>query len=538
MGFSQTIVRNTVATYVRYTVVILVQFVTFPYMLNTLGDTAYGIYGFFWAVACYLILLDMGMSSAVVKYVARCRIVEDWKSLNKTISTIFVIYLFFGIIAILLCAVIIVILPVFHNFRELTPDWLAHARLAFMMIGLNVFMLLTLSIFRSILVGAQRLDLVNLGEATIQVLYGVSIFVLVRKSQTPPQNLLIATSTFTVATLLTSISYIVMMLRAFPQARISLRLFDRSQLRELFSFSAAALMLRVAIMFIYGSDQVVLGIFAVFATVAIYQIAVRISDMLRTFVSTTSTIFEPIVSELHSAQRNEDLRNLFLLFTKMCFSIGLPIVMLGIIFGQPFIVAWTGKTNETIPWALAVLLVVALFDLTQISASRVLLMTEKHWYQTKVWVIGSLAFLTVSVIIANVVPAGQNDAKMMGLALNKFICLVVLFCIIMSYTFSHVATQWRAFFVKCVLPVVTAAVPAALVAIALRLFDYPLVYYMQDGERRVQRVRSLLNMTWQGCVVGAVYLAAWWFIALTSVERGKFKNVISAFLQKFRGASA
>lgn len=535
MGLSKTIVRNTAATYIRFVIVLLVQFFTFPYLLNTLGETAFGIYGFFWAIAGYLVLLDLGMSSAVVKYVAKCGAARDWKSLNKTISTIFGIYLFFGTIALILTAVFILILPVFQNFRELSPDWLANIRLAFVMIGLNVAMLLTLMTFKSMLIGIQRLDLVNFAEAAIQVLYGISVFMFIRASHAPPQNLLIATSSFTAATFLTGIVYIVMTLRAFPQARISLKFFDRTQLRELFSFSIAVVMLRIAIMIIYGTDQIVLGIFAVFATVAIYQIAVRTSEMIRTFVSTTSTVFEPLVSELHSTKRSEDLSRLYLLFTKMSFSVGLPIVMLGIIFGQPFIIAWTGKTNQTVPWALAILLVVALFDLTHISASKVLLMTEKHWYQTKVWIVGSIAFLTVSIIIVNVVPSGYNDAKMVGIALNKLVFLIVIFTIIMSYTFSSVATRWRAFFGKCILPVVVAAVPAAILALALRLFDYPLRYYVDKGQFYVHKTNSLLYMAWQGGLAFILYIVSWWLIALTREERRKFKTVFHSYLRKLRG---
>ena len=531
MGLSKTIVRNTAATYLRFVIVLLVQFFTFPYLLNTLGEVAFGIYGFFWAIAGYLVLLDLGMSSAVVKYVAKCKAVADWLGLNKIVSTIFTIYLAFGLLALVVTGVIILMLPAFQNFRELPPDMLANARLAFVMIGLNIAMVLILSTFRSMLIGVQRLDLVNFAEAAIQVLYGISIFAFIHgPKERAAQNLLIATTSFTAATFLTGIAYIVMTWRAFPHAKISFRLFDRTQLRELFSFSLAVIILRIAIMFTYGTDQIILGIFAVFATVAIYQIAVRTSEMVRTFVSSASNVFEPLVSELHSAARGEDLSRLYLLFTKMSFSVGLPIVMLAMIFLQPFIVAWTLETNQTVPWVLAILLIVALLDLTHISASKVLLMTEKHWYQTKVWVIGSLAFLASSVILVSVVPAGYNDVKMIGIALNKLVFLIILFAIIMSYTFSTIGASWRAFFGKCVLPVLAAAV-----GVALRLYSYPLIYYMEKGEQHVNRAHSLLNMAWQGALAFAVYVVSWWFIALTAEERRKFKTVFHSYLHKLPG---
>jgi O-antigen/teichoic acid export membrane protein len=547
MGLSKTIVRNTAATYLRFVIVLLVQFFTFPYLYNTLGKDVYGIYGFFWAVAGYMVLLDLGFSSAVVKYVAKCRAVADWNSLNRTLNTIFGIYLAFGIVSLLLSGVVILMLPLFHNFRVLSPDMLTNARLAFAMIGLNVAMVLILNIFKSMLVGLQRLDLVNFAEAAIQVLYGISIFAFIHgPRERASQNLLIATASFTAATFVTGLAYILMTWRVFPHARISLRLFDRTQLRELFSFSAAVVVLRIAIIFTYGTDQITLGIFATLATVAIYQIAVRTSEMVRTFVSSASNVFEPLVSELHSTKRSEDLGRLYLLFTKMSFSVGLPIVMLAMIFLQPFIVAWTLETNQTIPWVLAVLLLVALLDLTHISASKVLLMTEKHWYQTKVWVVSSLSFVAASVIVVNVMPAAWaarigvslEDAKMLGIALIKLACLVSVFYIIMSYTFAQVYANWRAFFGKCILPVLLAAVPAAAVGVALRLYSYPLIYYMEKGEQHVNRAHSLLNIAWQGALAFAVYVVAWWFIALTREERTKFASVFHSYLRKLRGQPA
>jgi O-antigen/teichoic acid export membrane protein len=527
MGFSRTIVRNTVSTYLRFVIVLLVTFLTFPFMMSKLGLDVFGIYRIFWAIAAYLVLLDLGFSSAIVKYVARCRATDDWKDLNKIISTIFVIYLFFAVVSLFISGGIILALPLFKNFRELSPAMLANARLAFVMLGLNIAILLVLNTFKGILMGVQRLDLVNFAEGFINVLYGIAIFAFIRK----PEHLFLATASFTVATFMMGFAYVIITFRVLPQVKISLRLFDRSRLSELFSFSFAAVILRVAVMFALGTtDQLILGVFATFATVTFYGIALLIADKIRTFVDQTSSVFEPFVSELHSTDRKEYLRKLYLVFTKMCFSVGLPIVVLAMVFGQPFIIAWTpeAKAEPVVPWLLGLLLIVALLDLVQISGSKVLLMAEKHWYQTLVWIITSLVIVALSIIAAIVLK--DNTHKMLGIAVVKVVCIAALFVIIVSYTIRHVAASWRDFFAKCILPVILAIIPAALVAVTLRIFDYPLVM----GVNGVNRKLSFLHIGWQGSVAGIIYLVTWWFIVLNGEERGKFKSLLRGFVRSFR----
>src|SRR3989442_11829527 len=81
------IVANAVANWIGFAVQLVVAFFMSPILVHGLGTSRYGIWSLVESVLAYLMLFDLGVAAAVVRYVARFEATQDHDSLNRVFST-------------------------------------------------------------------------------------------------------------------------------------------------------------------------------------------------------------------------------------------------------------------------------------------------------------------------------------------------------------------------------------------------------------------------------------------------------------------
>ena len=89
----RTIVRNLSANYIGVAGQILVAFMLTPFVIRTLGDEMYGIWTIIAALGAYLTLCDVGVVSAITKYISHGNKLQDKGHVTKVISCAAVIVL-------------------------------------------------------------------------------------------------------------------------------------------------------------------------------------------------------------------------------------------------------------------------------------------------------------------------------------------------------------------------------------------------------------------------------------------------------------
>jgi len=72
-----------------------------PFLIHTLGDTRYGVWSVVSALTGYMSLLDLGISSAVAKYVAKHKALNDYKAINVVIGSSLVVLMSVALLLIL-----------------------------------------------------------------------------------------------------------------------------------------------------------------------------------------------------------------------------------------------------------------------------------------------------------------------------------------------------------------------------------------------------------------------------------------------------
>ena len=113
---------NAISNWVSLGVEIAVGFFVTPIVIGTLGTTYYGIWTLMSNVLGYYGLLDLGISSAIVRYAARYAGLNDHHSLNRVANTAMIVFTFIGFLVFVLSFVLAEVVVRFFNINP--ADWL------------------------------------------------------------------------------------------------------------------------------------------------------------------------------------------------------------------------------------------------------------------------------------------------------------------------------------------------------------------------------------------------------------------------------
>ena len=95
------ILRNSFSNWSSYLVTAVVGFMLTPIVVQSLGNTRYGLWTLVLSITGYFGLLDLGIRSSVSRFLTRHLALNDQTGLNRTASTAFVILACGGIVAFL-----------------------------------------------------------------------------------------------------------------------------------------------------------------------------------------------------------------------------------------------------------------------------------------------------------------------------------------------------------------------------------------------------------------------------------------------------
>ncbi|MGD9819252.1 MAG: lipopolysaccharide biosynthesis protein [Desulfomonilaceae bacterium] len=93
---SRYILINTLSSYGRDLVDTIAFLILIPFIIQTLGKEAFGLWSLIWSFLAIFELADFGFAASVIKYIADARGRQDTMRLKKLVSTLFWIYVVLG----------------------------------------------------------------------------------------------------------------------------------------------------------------------------------------------------------------------------------------------------------------------------------------------------------------------------------------------------------------------------------------------------------------------------------------------------------
>lgn len=317
----------------------LLAMVTTPMILKFLNKEEYGLYTILFQIMGYLTLFDFGLGSAIARTLAATR-GDDEKSrtfFNKVISTSFYTYLILGAFVIVIGVCLSPLLPdFFHMSKDLEGVTTSIAITLSIIIGLQF----PIRVFSGIFFSHQKQllsnitgfiwGIMNIVLPVIFLYFGYGLWSFVYT------NIIIVVTDITINSILIR--------RFYPYLKIKLLYFDKSLLKEMYSFGFFIFLNAIAVQVVFFTDRFFIGSLVSLSAVTIYYLTAKIPEICMNLIFKISDNAYPAIVEIHAQRDIAKFKIIHqrLLITTVCFStIAFWLVL---IFNKPFLHLWVGDS--------------------------------------------------------------------------------------------------------------------------------------------------------------------------------------------------
>jgi len=253
MGEGRTIARNVASNLGGYVAAIIVSLVMAPFIVHSLGESAYGIWVLIASISGYYGLLDFGIRSALLIQITQAWAAGDDALLNRRVSTAMGVL---SVIATVAVAGTLFLAWQLIGLFTIPPEMLESARKAIVILGFGIAISVPFDVFTLIPTAIQRVDVstaLNVGGRVIGALgmyYALSRgygFVGIAVAQT-------------VASFASWIAGVFVTVRLLPKLKVRPSFFDRTAVKSLVQQGLHLFLGRFSGVIIDWSDALVVGI--------------------------------------------------------------------------------------------------------------------------------------------------------------------------------------------------------------------------------------------------------------------------------------
>jgi O-antigen/teichoic acid export membrane protein len=359
--------------------------------------TAYGIWILAVSTVSYLNLLDMGLRSAVIRFVSKAEAQGKLEDATSAIGAALWVRVLISCGVAVLSIVLALAFP--HLFH--IPGDLRHAaQITVLMCALGVAFTLVSGVFGAVLAATNRFDILSAISAlqTVARAGGVVLILLSGRGLVS-----LAYWEVTIA-LLSGIATCGMALKTFPPCRVRIAKPDMAVLKLIWNYSLTTFIMIIATQIVMNTDNIVVGAFVSVAMVAFYSIGGSLMSYSWQVVSAVSTTFTPLASGLEASGKMDDLRRLLLRGTQATMGIALPISVALTLRGKTFIGLWMGpQYSEISGTVLQILLISQFLGIANGTAGSIMMAIDKHKPVAKWAVIEAALNLGLSILLVKTI---------------------------------------------------------------------------------------------------------------------------------------
>lgn len=386
-----------------------------PFILRSVGQAEFGVYKLSAAITAYLLLLDLGIGNAVVKFSSEYRLGNETEKQRMFLGVTTIYYGIIAVVALIAGTILYFIYPyVFATGLEADEIVLGQKLLGITTI--NAAVTLGSAAFANILVAYEKFH-ISKGWSIIQIFLRVALVVLALKSGMGSIAVVLINLLLTVLCRGLFIFYVIFALKLRP--RFSGIRF--SFIKEIIFYSSWILLQMIATQINSLVDQVLLGIMVPAASVIIgvYGVGAQIVQYYQSMgVAFESVLMPGVVRFVKSNDDPKLLCGEMVRISRMIFAF-LSLIWVGfLLFGKRFIVLWVGEESLEAFFVTAVLMSAYLFILTESIGTQILWARNEHKEQSVL----KLAIVLVNMVLT-IFLIKWNPLK--GATIGTFISLFV-----------------------------------------------------------------------------------------------------------------
>ncbi len=365
------LLRAAASGYVAQGVALVTAFLLTPLVLHHVGPTHFGLWVLVGALVSYGSLLDLGISSAVVKYVAEYRAQDKPDAAHAVVATALRVYALLGLAVVVVAVVVAPLVPAVFDVPEGDRDlavWLT------VVAGVGVGVGIPFSTPRAVLRGAHRFDLANVMAVAATLLTAAGTVAMIILDR----GILAIVAVSVVVTIVLQPLSVLLVRRAVPDVGYGWRGARRDAVRPIMGFSSSVWTMQVAGQLLGRSGPVIIGLTLPVSAVTPYALAQRLAQAAYMSIAELPKLLMPLSTEVHVRRDRAALRGVFLASTRVTLAVGAAVATTVAVLGSELLEVWVGADYAVYGTLVALLALTVVTDAINLPAVNVLLGMGHH----------------------------------------------------------------------------------------------------------------------------------------------------------------
>ncbi len=336
LGQAGTILRNVASNWAGFAVNAVVTLALTPFVLRTLGPSAYGIWILTSSVVGYYGFLDLGFRAGVTQYLARYLAQGDGDRASDCMSTSVAALATLGVFLAVLSVGVALALPLLFTVPE---ELLTQAAWCVLIVGISSAIQLALSPFTSVLAATQRFDLANAIGITTRLMGAGAIVAALARGHG-----LVGISLVTCGTSIADYAIRWWVARRIaPGLEISRKRISMDRLREVSSFGAWNFFMSLNAFVYQHVPNILIGLFMPVAAVGRYALSVGLSRQINSVVGPIGQVIYPAAAAMDVRGDRRGLERLYHDGSRLMMLVTSIAVVVTFFWAEDFYRLWVGQ---------------------------------------------------------------------------------------------------------------------------------------------------------------------------------------------------
>ncbi len=327
--------QNTIFNVLGQAIIIALTFFSTPYITRKLGAAQYGALSLLMTYLFAFSLLNLGMNTSLVKYLAELIPKDRLSDMQNYFSTSLTVLVAIGL---LIGTAVYVGAPwITRKCFNGSPEQAVSTVLALRIASFAFTFQFVIQVLSAVSAAAQRFDILNVVRAGSEGLRIVGTVALLSLGYGLPTLM----GMVLVASLCACLAYAFAAKRLMPALKI-VPAFSRMHFGSLLSHSRFVLVTNVSNQLVSTADNALIGFFLPIESVAYYSIPYTLAQRMWAFVANIVSVVFPAASAFAGAKKESHIQELYLRGMKVAAAAaGFPAVAL-CVFSRPFLLYWLG----------------------------------------------------------------------------------------------------------------------------------------------------------------------------------------------------
>ncbi|MHC4159105.1 MAG: lipopolysaccharide biosynthesis protein [Planctomycetota bacterium] len=370
---SKRLIHNTIFNISAYVASAAIALFMVPFLIRCLGKEIYGIWILIGSVFAYAMMLQMGLSSAINRYVPVFLAKSNTEGVRQTVSTATFFFSAIGLVLIVFAMVLYKNVNTWFS-NSIPADLVSTTRMLVLIVGLCFACIMPLQPYASVVTGLQRYDIYSLTRIIPIAVRTLVLVVLLSMGF----GVLTVGLMYGLCETSTRISLLIYSKILLKEKMLSIKAVNFRLLREMIAYGVNTFLYLMGAAIIYKASDIIIGVFLTAEDITRFSVSTAALLMLSMLLQTFSAAIKPAVSDLDARDDETRIREIAFLTQKYSLILLIPACSFLIIMGRDILTVWVGKEFGGLHLILTILTIGHFLRLAQHSNFLVLVGKGEH----------------------------------------------------------------------------------------------------------------------------------------------------------------